>query len=94
MDTTNNCARFQLGRLTATPSVLELVPRSELLAAVKRHQCGDWGKLSENDRQANHDALRNGGRILSAYRSNKDVPFWIVTEEDRSHTTVLLPSEY
>ena len=94
MDTTNNRAKFQLGRLTATPGVLEQVSRSELFAAIKRHQCGDWGDVSERDRQANDDAFRNGGRILSAYRSSEDVTFWIITEESRSYTTVLLPSEY
>lgn len=85
---------FSLGRLVATPAVLDAVPRKELFAAVERHKRGDWGDVSEADRKANDQALKNGERLLSVYKSAGGTKFWIVTEEDRSYTTVLLPSEY
>ncbi len=86
--------RLGLGRVTATPGVLEQVPKAEIFAALSRHQRGDWGDLTRQDKRANDEAFQKGGRILSAYRSREDVPFWIITEADRSYTTVLLPEEY
>lgn len=55
---------------------------------------GDWGDLDVHDRQANEDALVNEARLFSKYTSNPGVSFWVITEWDRSQTTVLLPSEY
>lgn len=94
MNGTNTCVKFQLGRVVATPGVLEQVPRAELFAAVERHLCGDWGDLSEQDKRENNAGVRSGGRILSAYHSTDGTKFWIITEADRSYTTVLLPGEY
>lgn len=85
---------FELGRLLATPGVLEAVPAAELENALCRHAQCDWGELAEIDRLANDDALISGGRLFSAYRSSGNVKFWIITEADRSCTTMLLPSEY
>lgn len=87
-------ADFGLGRMLATPGVLEAIPPEEMLRAVSRHARGDWGDLDDEDRAANDNALRFGGRLLSAYHSGAGVKFWIITEHDRSATTVLLPSEY
>jgi len=55
---------------------------------------GLWGDLSDNDRVANDMAVEHGGRILSAYGSTNGIRFWIITEADRSATTVLLPDDY
>lgn len=60
---------------------------------VVRHRCGDWGDLCEEDRQANEDAVKNGDRVFSSY-DYQDGKIWIITEYDRSYTTVLLPKEY
>ena len=85
---------FSPGRLVATPGVLDAVPREELMNAFYRHLYCDWGDISEQDKQMNNDALKHGERLLSAYRSSDNVKFWIITEADRSYTTMLLPSEY
>lgn len=84
----------KIGRTVATPRVLETVPYSELLAALERHMCQDWGDLVAADWKANDKALKTGERLLSAYKSSSGTKFWIITEADRSCTTFLLPSEY
>jgi hypothetical protein len=89
-----SAARFPLGRLLSTPGVLEQVPLQDMLTALSRHIRGDWGELSEEDRAENDLSLSRGFRLLSAYRTKAGVPFWIITEADRSSTTVLLPDEY
>ncbi len=86
--------RLGLGRVVATPGVLDEIPKAEIFAALQRHQRGDWGDLTGQDKRANDEAFQNGGRILSAYRSSGDLTFWIITEADRSYTMVLLPEEY
>lgn len=88
------CPKFAFGRLVATPNALNSIPNQEILLALSRHLRGDWGELDEHDRTANEHALRQGGRLLSAYRSQREVKFWIITEADRSVTTVLLPEDY
>jgi hypothetical protein len=87
-------ARFNLGQLVATPGVLEIVTHDEMMTALSRHLRGDWGDLDAEDKQANDDALKHGSRLLSAYHTAERTKFWIITEWDRSVTTVLLPSEY
>jgi hypothetical protein len=59
-----------------------------------RHQAGDWGEVPQEDRQENEFSLQHGFRLLSAYTLNTEVRIWIITEADRSATTILLPSEY
>lgn len=87
---------FPLGQLVATPGALALLERLAIQAAtlLSRHVRGDWGTLSGSDRQANTEALTNGTRILSSYPLGVAERVWIITEGDRSSTTVLLPSEY
>lgn len=85
---------FNPGFLAMTPGVQELLSLPEVLALVHRHVHGDWGDLDAEDRQANASALRSGGRLLSAYRTLSGDRVWVITEADRSSTTVLLPSEY
>lgn len=86
--------RFELGRMLATPGVLAAVPEPEMRAALGRHMRGDWGDVCPDDAAANECALREGTRLLSSYATNDGTKFWIITEADRSATTVLLPEEY
>jgi len=91
--------KFELGRLVATPGVLETVSRAEITNALERHVSGDWGDCCAEDTQANNQAQQTGARIFSVYRDQNDVKFWIITEatDDRGvrrSTCVLLPSEY
>jgi hypothetical protein len=68
--------------------------RHDALQAIEDHARGDWGLVFPEDRQANEDALRDGDRLMSVYRSSKGQRFWIITEADRSATTVLFPDDY
>jgi len=91
----NNKALFPLGRALATPGAIALLKSlhtspSELL---KRHVTGDWKEMEQEDQESNEQALIYDNRVFSAYtlQANK---FWVITEVDRSSTTVLLPEEY
>lgn len=88
--------KFELGRLLATPGALRAVERtgSELLHYLQRHWRGDWGEVCEADRRENEYSLNRDLRLLSAYRLADGTKIWIITEADRSATTVLLPEEY
>jgi len=86
--------KVPLGQTVITWGALAALTNEDVLCGLRRHQLGDWGELCEEDRQANDDALRHGARLLSAYRSSQGEKFWIITEWDRSATTVLLPEEY
>jgi hypothetical protein len=83
-----------LGRTVATPAALRALTQPEMVAALRRHAAGDWGDVDPEDRAANDDAVKTGGRILSAYRTAAGTTFWVLTEADRSVTTVLLPDDY
>lgn len=89
-----NAAKFSTGRLLSTPGALAKVPHDEMLTALSRHVRGDWGDVGEDDRKENELSLAEGFRLLSAYHTQARVKFWIITEADRSATTVLLPEEY
>jgi hypothetical protein len=84
-----------LGRTVATRGALAAMQRLDVspLALLSRHQRGDWGNLDVEDKQANEQALACGGRVFSAYTFGA-VKFWVITEADRSATTILLPEEY
>jgi hypothetical protein len=87
---------FQLGQVVATQGALKLlqehsVPINQILA---RHVTGDWGVVCPEDAQANDGAVLNGSRILSAYVIAPEQRVWVITEWDRSATTVLMPEEY
>ena len=88
--------RFSLGRIVATPGLLEILEQSKESPAVflDRHIGGDWGDVDDEDKQANDQALIDGARLLSAYHLNDGTKIWIITEADRSSTTVLLPDDY
>ncbi len=88
--------RFPPGQIVATPAALLAFERtSENMAAyLNRHSHGDWGDVDEQDRAENEYSLQHGLRLLSAYRLMDGTRVWIITESDRSVTTVLLPSDY
>ncbi len=88
--------RFRAGQLVMTAGVNDLVQRGALNPApyLQRHLNGDWGDLCDEDRRSNDAALKNGDRLFSSYRITPDLKLWIITEWDRSITTLLLPSEY
>jgi hypothetical protein len=86
--------KFPLGTLVATPGALESLNSEDVTAAIRRHLLGDWGELDDEDRAENERSLRDGFRLLSAYRDRRGTRFWVITEADRSATTVLLPDEY
>jgi hypothetical protein len=88
--------RFPLGQVVATRgaiAAMESAGQSPLEFLV-RHLRGDWGEVSPGDAEMNDEALESGERLLSAYRTAKGERLWIITERDRSVTTLLLPDEY
>jgi hypothetical protein len=93
--------KFSLGQVVATPGALEAHQMAGQLATdfLQRHARGDWGDVYEEDRRLNDEALINGSRLLSAYRTALGEKLWIITEAaddsgKRAATTILLPSEY
>lgn len=94
METAERESLFELGRVVSTSHALNTLNRADIYESLRRHTLGDWGDLDEEDKRANDMALCTGERLLSAYRDREGVVFWIITEADRSVTTVLLPSDY
>ena len=86
--------KFELGKLVATPGALDEVPSSDWVAALARHASGDWGNMPPEDVAANNQALQEGSRLMSSYLTPEGTEFWIITEADRSVTTILLPEGY
>jgi len=91
-----SAVKFSPGSVVATPAVLEAFRAAgdDPLAYLVRHLAGDWGDVDEHDRRENELSLQHGWRILSAFRMCDGTQFWIITEADRSATTILLPDEY
>ena len=87
------CASFPMGNVVITPNTLDQLTPADVQLGLQRHQAGDWGNLGEEDWKENDDTLANGRRLLSSYRSGSTT-FWIITEADRSATTVLMPDDY
>ena len=87
-------ARFRLGKIVSTPNALSQLTQADILLAIQRHQAGDWGDVDEDDRTKNELSLEQGFRLFSVYHAANGVKFWLTTEADRSHTTVLLPEDY
>jgi hypothetical protein len=89
-------AKFSLGTLVITPSAMAEIQIAEQLPTdfLRRHIKGDWGDLEEDDKTENELSLKQGGRLMSCYRTLKDVKIWIITEADRSSTCILVPSDY
>lgn len=88
-------ARFELGRVVATPGALEALEASGVspVELLGRHQSGDWGEVPPEDVRENERSVECGFRILSIYPIGEE-RIWIITEADRSSTCLLLPSEY
>jgi hypothetical protein len=88
--------RFKLGRILATPAALEVISdaRVSIVDLLIRHMRGDWGDLSDSDRQQNELAVTAGHRIVSSYVLPDGRTVWLITEADRDATTFLLPGEY
>ena len=87
---------FPLGQIVATPGALAALDKAGQtpLDFLARHVRGDWGDVDDNDRKENELSLRRGFRLLSSYRTQAGDRLWLITEADRSVTTVLLPDEY
>ena len=91
----NPLPRFPLGRIVATPGAIETMERTGVqpAALLDRHVRGDWGDLADEDADENELSVREGYRILSSYGEG-DGRLWVITEADRSATTILRPDEY
>ena len=88
--------RFPLGRVVATPGALRALEKAEQLPAafLDRHVNGDWGDVTDADKQENEVSVEQGFRILSAYTTSAGDRIWVLTEADRSATIILVPEEY
>lgn len=90
-------ALFSLGRVVATPGAMEKLEALGVTPAslLDRHISGDWSDMDKEDQQANRQAIKEGSRVLSSYKlPPENTKIWIITEADRSSTTILLPEEY
>lgn len=87
---------FRLGQVVATPGALEALAEAGQTPNefITRHVTGEWGDLVAEDIQENEYALKHVLRIFSSYRLSTGAKLWVITEADRSATTLLLPSEY
>lgn len=86
--------KFAPGQILITVAAQEQINASDVQAALRRHLAGDWGDCELQDAAANEEALLHSERLLSVYHTAESVKFWIITEADRSATTVLLPDDY
>jgi len=87
---------FPLGRVVATPGALHALERAEQTPEefLNRHDRGDWGQMTEAEKYKNDYSVQYGFRILSTYTTNAGDRIWVLTEADRSATTILLPHTY
>jgi len=94
--TQSNAMLFPLGDLVATPGALSVLEKNGVvpMRLISRHMKGDWGDVPPDDAVANTNALRIRARLLSSYTLPDGARIWIITEADRSATTLLLPEEY
>lgn len=90
----NAAPSFSLGHTLITDAARARLHPEDVLQAIARHARGDWGELCPADVEENDLSLKEGFRLLSAYTDRRGTKFWIITEADRSATTVLLPEEY
>jgi len=86
--------RLPLGDVELTLAVEKAVPHDVLIAVLRRHATGDWGDIEPEDIAANNASVHDGTRVLSRYATPEGRAFWVLTEADRSRTTVLFPEEY
>lgn len=97
----NSKPKFSLGQILATPGALDALQESgqNVQFFLARHVRGDWGEVCQEDKELNDQALVDGSRLLSAYRTLRGSRIWVITEaaDEQGHrvaTTALLPSEY
>jgi len=86
--------KFDFGRLFITLPAQSTLAHEDVMAALSRHITGDWGDCCKEDWKENDLSLREGFRLFSVYHDKKGTKFWVITEADRSATTVLLPEDY
>lgn len=86
--------KFPMGRTVITPAAKRALHPQDVETCVGRHAKGDWGELCDTDKAENATALANGGRLFSVFHDRSKVKFFILTEADRSATTILLPEDY
>ena len=93
---TSSPFKFPLGRVVATPGAIQALEEAGQMPQVflRRHVQGDWGEVCAEDKRLNDASVKDGTRILSAYYTSLKEKLWVITEADRSATTLLLPSEY
>ena len=94
MMTLKSNRRFPLGQVVITQGALHDLPAEEVQESLLRHAEGEWGDVCKDDWERNDEALENEARLMSSYRTKKGIRFWIITEWDRSVTTIFLPLEY
>ena len=94
-------ALFQTGQITATPGAMEAMNEEfgdriadEVLNLLRQHVTGQWPHDCEEDQQSNRDAIKYGNRVFTSWITEGGKKLWIITEADRSLTTILLPEEY
>lgn len=87
-------AKFEVGRVLMTKGAADRLHREDVFEAFVRHIDGDWGDVNDEDGNSNQAAIELGERILSSYVDRNNTKFWIITEADRSATTILLPGDY
>jgi hypothetical protein len=87
-------AKFRLGKIVSTSNALAHLSQDDILLGIQRHQAGDWGDVPASNHEANERALIERTRLWSVYRAANGTKFWLITEADRSATTVLLPEDY
>jgi len=87
---------FSLGQTLTTPGALVVMQGMDIspLSLLSRHQHGDWGDLDDEDKAENETSLKENFRIFSSYNLAEKIKLWVITEADRSATTILLPEEY
>jgi hypothetical protein len=85
--------KFPLGQVVITANAEATLDPADVQQGLSRHASGDWGEVCPEDARTNADALKHGNRLVSVYGQG-DQRFWIITEWDRSVTTVLMPLDY
>ena len=89
-----NTAKFNLGQVVITRAAKAALIPEDVLKSLNRHELGDWGDVCAADHEENELSLREGFRLFSVYHDSAGRKFWIITEADRSATTVMLPEDY
>lgn len=86
--------QFPLGQTVVTRTALSVLSALDIAGALYRHQRGDWGDVGRDDWRANERALKHDERLLSVYHTAHGTKFYVISEWDRSLTTILLPEDY